>query len=160
MKAMLAAAGVALLFAGSSAQAGVIYATGFEPPTFTTGLIAGQDGWSEYPSPSAAAQVESAFVYAGSQAVNVIPALAAGQDGPYKAVSTAASIVVQSRKMTLQAAQPRANGSLRRLERALQGSRAEIDILANNQIELIAAGLPIIGTTWTRDAWINVALTL
>jgi hypothetical protein len=65
MKARLAAAGIGLLFAGSSAHAGIIYATGFEQPTFTPGLIAGQDGWSEFPAPSAAAQVENAFVYAG-----------------------------------------------------------------------------------------------
>ncbi|MGA8712992.1 MAG: PEPxxWA-CTERM sorting domain-containing protein [Roseiarcus sp.] len=160
MKAMLAAAGVALLFAGSSAQAGVIYATGFEPPTFTTGLIAGQDGWSEYPSPSAAAQVESAFVYAGSQAVDVIPALAAGQDGPYKAVSTAAPIVVQSAEIYIASSTTQSEWQFAALGAGLTGFAGGIDILANNQIELIAAGLPIIGTTWTRDAWINVALTL
>jgi hypothetical protein len=96
MRALLATAGIGLLLAGSSAQAGTLYATGFEPPTFTTGVLAGQDGWSEFPAPFVAVQVENTFVKTGTQAVEVVPEVTIGQDGPYKAVSTTAPIVVQS----------------------------------------------------------------
>jgi hypothetical protein len=124
------------------------------------GLIAGQDGWSEFPAPSAAAQVENAFVYAGSQAVDVIPALTAGQDGPYKAVSTTAPIVVQSAEIYLASSTVQSEWQFAALGAGLVGFAGGIDVLSDDQIELIAAGLPIIGTTWTRDVWVNVALTL
>ncbi len=46
------------------ASANVVYATGFEPPSYTTGALAGQGGWSGAPG-----IVETATVFAGTQAV-------------------------------------------------------------------------------------------
>ena len=83
MKMMLGTAFVGLLLASGGAKAATIYATDFEPPTFTTGALAGQDGWSEFPAPSGAVQVENLIAESGLQAVGVIPALATGQDGAF-----------------------------------------------------------------------------
>jgi hypothetical protein len=157
---LLAAAGVGLLFAGGSSQASVLYATGFEAPTFTTGLLAGQDGWAEYPAPSAAVQVEDEFAFAGSQAVDVVPSLSAGQDGAYLAVSTTAPVVVQSAEIYLASSTTQSEWQFAALGANLTGFAGGIDVFADNSIELITPGLPIISTTWTRDTWVDVTLTL
>src|ERR1700736_4865583 len=140
MKAMFAAVGIAFLFVGSPAQAAIIYATGFEPPTFTTGLIAGQDGWAEFPSASPAAQVQTVFVKTGIQAVAVIPALAAGQDGPYKSVSTVAPIVRQSADIFIASSSTQSEWQFAALGAGLVGFAGGFDILANNTIDLITNG--------------------
>lgn len=46
------------------ASASSVYATGFEPPGYTTGALAGQGGWSDGPG-----TVETSTVFAGTQAV-------------------------------------------------------------------------------------------
>lgn len=56
---------LAFLFAGKQASAAVIYSTGFELPTFSTGALAGQGGWD----PASFGTVEGSTVYAGTQAV-------------------------------------------------------------------------------------------
>ena len=75
------------------ACAGVLYSTGFESPTFTTGPIAGQNGWAVFPGPTSAVQVESGVAESGSQAVEIIPSLAVGQTGPNYAITDADSVV-------------------------------------------------------------------
>src|SRR5271155_2545438 len=68
----------------------VLYSTSFESPTFTTGALAGQDGWSGF-GPSGAS-VESFFADSGSQAV-VLDGGAASQSGPYYATTTTGPLV-------------------------------------------------------------------
>src|SRR5271169_5568733 len=92
----------------SPVSAGVLYATSFEQLTFTPGPIAGQDGWAEYPG-SGASFVENSFAFTGTQAVHVIPALTAGQDGPYKTVNTPAPIVEQSAEVYLASSSTQSN---------------------------------------------------
>jgi hypothetical protein len=46
-------------------NAGTLFSTGFEPPTYTLGALSGQDGWTN----SATPVVENTVVFAGSQAV-------------------------------------------------------------------------------------------
>lgn len=67
---LLMAAAVAMVAA--SAQAGVIYGTSFESPTFVVGNLDGQDGWNchSYAFPTAST-VQTAVAYAGSQAVKI-----------------------------------------------------------------------------------------
>ena len=56
---------LAVLFSlGVHARAGVIYQTGFEPPTYTTGQLQGQDGWFNSTVPV----VETTTVHSGAQA--------------------------------------------------------------------------------------------
>ena len=63
-----AAATVALIFAAPSVFAANIYSTGFEPPTYATGSLIGQDGWQSTHGPTAAS-VETSVVHSGTQAV-------------------------------------------------------------------------------------------
>lgn len=54
------------------AQATIIYSTGFESPTFTTGNLDGQNGWDGHSFATAsAAKVQTAVTHAGSQAVAI-----------------------------------------------------------------------------------------
>jgi hypothetical protein len=69
MKALPLAAMAFLTTLGSvSAQAGVVYQTGFEPPLYSVGPLNGQDGWG---NASSDVQVETTTVQSGSQAVSV-----------------------------------------------------------------------------------------
>lgn len=54
---------------GALAHAQVVYSTGFEEPTFTTGTsIAGKDGWiTHFPGPNDAGLAQTGIVFAGSQ---------------------------------------------------------------------------------------------
>ncbi len=56
--------GVTLSAIATGAQAATIFSTGFEPPDFTTGSLAGQQNWT-----GVGGTVETATVFAGVQAV-------------------------------------------------------------------------------------------
>jgi hypothetical protein len=58
--------GVTLSALATGAQAATIFSTGFEPPDFTTGPLAGQQGWIGV---GAGGAVETGTVFAGVQAV-------------------------------------------------------------------------------------------
>jgi hypothetical protein len=60
---------LALFWCGGTARADVLYQTGFEAPTYTTGDLNGQDGWGT--TVPGAIQVESTTVHFGLQAVAV-----------------------------------------------------------------------------------------
>jgi hypothetical protein len=61
---------VALLTAVQSARAGILFATDFEAPTYTTGPLAGQDGWfSDTGSPFVS--VQNTVAESGTQAVQI-----------------------------------------------------------------------------------------
>ena len=155
-----AAAGVALVLGitASAADAATLYATGFETPTFTTGFVGGQDGWSEYPG-SSASFVENTFAQSGTQAVAVLPALATGQDGPYKTVSTAASIVIQSASIYLASSSTQTAWQFAAVGSGLSGFAGGIDIDADGTIHEISSGFGTIGT-FARDTWNTVSLDL
>ena len=154
------AAGVALVLVitASAADAATLYATGFETPTFTTGPVAGQDGWSEYPG-SSASFVENTFAQTGTQAVSVIPALATGQDGPYKSVNTAASIVIQSASIYLFSSSTQSAWQFAAVGSGLSGFAGGIDIDADGTIHAISGGFATIGT-FARNTWNTVSLDL
>jgi hypothetical protein len=142
----------------SPVSAAVLYATSFEPPTFTPGPIAGQDGWAEFPG-SGASFVQNSFAFTGTQAVAVIPALATGQDGPYKTVNTPAPIVEQSAEIYLASSSTQSAWQFAAVGAGLVGYAGGIDIDADNTIHAITGSFPIIGTL-TRDAWNEVDLSL
>jgi hypothetical protein len=142
----------------SPVRAAVLYATSFEQPTFTPGPIAGQDGWAEYPV-SGASFVESSVAFTGSQAVDIIPALATGQDGPYKTVNTLAPIVDQSAEIYLASGSNQSAWQFAATGAGLVGYAGGIDIDANNTIRAISGSFPTIGT-FTRNQWNEVDLIL
>lgn len=59
-----------LLSVAPSAQAEVIYQTGFEPTTFAPGTLTGQDGWQDFP-PDPGGVVQTTTVAGGTQAVQL-----------------------------------------------------------------------------------------
>ena len=140
-------------------SAAVLYATGFEGPTFVPGLIAGQDGWAQFPAPSGAAQVQNSFAKTGSQSVDVIPALASGQNGPFKVVNTLAPIVRQSADIWLSSSTTQSGWQFAAIGAALIGFAGGIDIDPNGDIRAITNSFPIIGS-FARDVWNHVDLTL
>ena len=140
-------------------SAAVLYATGFEGPTFGPGLIAGQDGWDQFPAPSAAAQVQNFFAMTGSQSVDVIPGLATGQNGPFKTVNTLAPIVLQSADIWLSSSTAQSGWQFAATGAGLIGFAGGIDIDPNGDIRAITNSFPVIGS-FTRDVWNHVDLTL
>lgn len=67
------------------AQSTIIYQTGFEPPTFSTGPLNGQNNWQAI-GPASSAVIETAVVKTGLQAVQVSPS-AASLDGASRAAA-------------------------------------------------------------------------
>ncbi len=76
---------MAVLSAMTPLAADTLYTSGFESPAYTLGALSGQDGWFEFSSN--AATVETATVFAGSQAVDYNAAGATGQDGAFHPLS-------------------------------------------------------------------------
>jgi hypothetical protein len=76
------AASAAMLLAASTAQATVIFQTGFEAPEYATGALAGQNGWKVFGT-GAAVSVDSAAPISGGQSAKVTGSLVAGQTGPW-----------------------------------------------------------------------------
>ncbi len=138
-------------------QAAVLYSTGFEAPTFTTGPIAGQDSWATYGT-SSAVQVEGTVAKTGTQAVEVIPSLATGQSGPYRTTQTTGPFVDLSADIYLASSSTETSWQFGALGSNLIGYLGGIDIArATNTITLISAGSPEEGT-FARDVWNHVDL--
>lgn len=150
----VAAVLIAPLFFCLSASATTLYSTGFENPPFTTGPIAGQDGWHVFGT-SSAAQIENTFAQSGSQAVEIIPALASGQTGPYHTDATAASIVDLSAGLYIASSSNQSEWQFAGLGPALSPFLGGIDIFSDGTIHTITAGFPNVGA-WTYNAWNNV----
>jgi len=141
------------------AEAAVLYQTGFENPPFTLGTVAGQDGWNTF-GPAAGSFVENTFPFAGSQAVEVNPALFTGQSGPFKEVDTTAPIVKQSAEIFLKSSTTETSWQYATLGPGFVNFAAGIDIdLNTGAIHSITSAFPIIGT-FTRDSWHEVDLVL
>ena len=146
----------ALIFS-SSASAQTLYSTGFENPPFTTGSIAGQDGWQVVGTANAA-QIENTKAESGSQAVEVIPALnSSSQAGPYHVDSTAASMVDLSADIYLASSSNQSEWQFAGLASTLSPFLGGIDVFPDGSIRTITAGFPIVGT-WTYNAWNHVDL--
>src|SRR5271170_1905040 len=73
------AVAVACLFAACCAARAntTLFSTGFEPPTYTVGTIAGQDSWGTSGG-NAANQIQTGTVKSGTQAFGVNTALTTG----------------------------------------------------------------------------------
>lgn len=61
--AAIVAAAISVL--ATESNAALIYSTGFEPPTYTTGSLSGQDGWTGF------ASVQSTSAASGNQALQI-----------------------------------------------------------------------------------------
>ena len=134
-------------------HAGTIYATGFENPPFTLGNLVGQDGWQEFGTTSV--DVQTSVVYAGSQAVWV-DGSASSQSGPYHSDFSTGPLVGLSAYIYLASSSTQSSWQFAGLGSGLFPFIGGIDTdPSNNNILLITAGLPVVGTI-TRGAWHNV----
>lgn len=129
----------------------LLYSTGFENPPFTTGPIAGQNGWEVFGT-SSAAQVENFFAQSGTQAVDVIPSLAASQTGPYYALSTSASEVEMSAYIYLASSSVQSEWQFAATGPAFGGFIGGVDIQSTGEIDLISGAGIDVGTI-TYNAW-------
>lgn len=154
---LTAGAAAAVIF-GSPTMAAVLYATGFEPPTFSVGPLAGQGGWAVYSASSQSSDVtvEDSLAYQGAQAVAVTDV--SGQTGPYydygpiaptRPITVSAEIYVTS-----------GNWQFAVTGYGLSQYAGGIDFSAGGAIRAITSGFPDVGTTFTADAWHDVAITL
>lgn len=135
------------------------YSTNFEAPDFTPGPLAGQSGWSEYPAPSSVVQVGTGLARSGTQALTIIPALAAGLDGAYYTDNTPDPLVVQSADIYLYSSSTQSEWQFAALGSGLIGFAGGIGIRADDSIVLITAGIPVLAATFTRNVWNHVDLT-
>lgn len=145
-----------LFFCLSASAATTLYSTGFENPPFTTGPIAGQDGWSVFGT-SSAAQIENTVAQSGLQAVEVIPALAASQTGPFHTDPSAGPIVDLSAGLYIASSSNQSEWQFAGLGPGLAPFLGGIDILSNGTIDATTKGGPAVGT-WTYNQWNNVDL--
>jgi hypothetical protein len=149
---------VVALFTVSSVSAYADYITGFEPPTYTVGSLAGQNGWTTF-GPGVVT-VETFQVDTGSQAVFVDGGSSAtGQSGPYHA-DTAGPIVDLSADIYLASSSVETSWQFAATGPGLIGYAGGIDIDAGtNAIQLITGDLPFDGT-FVRNQWNLVSLLL
>jgi hypothetical protein len=143
-----------------AAHAGTIYNATFESPTFTTGPIAGQDGWSVFGSGNPI--VESFFVDAGSQSV-FLDGDETSQTGPYHTDVTTGPIVDLSAEIAIFTSSTQTEWQFAGMDSSLTQFLGGIDIFPDDSIEAITAGFPVIGTfpratAFDSTAWHDIDL--
>lgn len=138
----------------------VLYSTSFENPPFTTGPIAGQDGWNVF-GPGIST-VENSFADTGSQAVFVDGGTPT-QSGPYHSDFSTGPLVDVSADLAIFTSSTQSEWQFAGLGSGLAPFFGGIDILPNNDILAITNGFPIIGifpraTAFNSTAWHQVVL--
>ncbi len=136
------------------------YSTGFEGPTFSPGPISGQDGWAVYSASSQPnlAQIESGVAKTGTQAA-VVDGSAAGQTGPYYAVTIASPGMIDlSGDIMLTTPTGGSSWQFAAVGPALIQYAGGIDVTGNN-IQAISGAFPIIGSL-SYDVWHHVDILL
>jgi hypothetical protein len=150
-------------FSAVSAYADIT--TGFEPPAYTVGALAGQNGWLVF-GPGAVA-VENFQVFAGTQAVFVDGGSSAtSQSGPYFQTTTGA-VVDLSAEIYLASSSTETGWQFASTGTGLFGYAGGIDIYptANPLVSNIEAitgsdgGFPVVGT-FARNQWNSVNIDL
>jgi hypothetical protein len=151
LAAVLALAGL------SVAQAGVIYSTGFEPPTYTPGALPGQDGWQSF-GPGTP-NVITAPVKSGTQAAGVFGGFAT-QNGAYHTNLSGDQLIEVNADFQLASSSSQGAWQFATLGGpGLAPFIAGIDIDSTGVIHEITAGFPVVGDL-TRDVWHNVDLKM
>jgi hypothetical protein len=142
------------------AHASVIYSATFEAPTFTTGPLAGQDGWSVFGPGNPI--VESNFAATGSQAV-FVDGNEASQTGPYHVDVTTGPIVDLSADIAIFTSGTQTEWQFGALDPTLNQFLGGIDIFPDDTYKAITAGFTVLGTfpratAFDSTAWHNIDL--
>jgi PEP-CTERM motif len=154
---------LAVLIAGSAlpvAHASILYSSGFETPTFTTGPIAGQDGWNVFGPGNPI--VDNFFSDIGTQAV-FVDGNEASQTGPYHIDVTTGPIVDLSADIAIFTSTTQTEWQFAGLDPTLTQFLGGIDILPDDAIVALTAGSPVIGafpraTGFDSTAWHSIDL--
>jgi len=158
---LLAGAFAAGCLAASAAQAGTIYATGFEAPTFTPGPIAGQGGWQTFSNSGQPnlAQVESGVAQSGAQAL-VVDGAAGAQTGSYYTLNLPSpGKVDMSGDIMITTAGSAASWQFAAIGPGLVGFVGGIDIDGSGNVAAISGAFPSLGAL-SFDNWHHVDLLL
>lgn len=142
------------------AHAGSVYSTSFENPPFTTGPIAGQDGWNVF-GPGIST-VEGSFALTGSQAV-FVDGSTATQSGPYHSDSVVGNLIDVSADIAIFSSSVQSEWQFGALGPGLAGFLGGIDILPDNSILAISSGFPVLGSfpragAFDSSAWHHIDL--
>ncbi len=149
----------ATLSYGMVAQATVIFQTDFEAPSYTTGALAGQNGWQVFGNGNAAT-VDSTTPIGGLQSAKVTGALALSQTGPFHADASAISRITVSADILLTSSQAERGWQFSAIGAGLAGFTGGIDIdPGTDNIFAITNGFTSIGT-FSRDIVHHVDLLL
>jgi hypothetical protein len=154
MKTVAFAAAAAALASASPSFATVLYSTGFESPGFSTGAIAGQNGWLLFGGSTSV--IENSFAFAGSQALEV-SGVTSPQSGPWRsfgAFSPTVPITVSAEIYVTEG-----NWQFAVLGPGLSQFAGGFDFTAGAGVQSISTGYPTIGTV-TADAWHDFSMTL
>ena len=145
-----------LSISSGSAYGGIIFATGFEPPTYAPGNIVGQDGWAEFNATDSFDAVQTTLVKSGSQAAWVIPVKSSiVQTGMYHSDSTTGPLINLSADIFLASSSAQNEWQFAGLGAGLTPFLGGIDVFADNSIHLITSGFTPVGT-FSRDVWNHV----
>lgn len=161
--------GIGLLVPAARASATPIYSTGFEPTTYTTGTLAGQDGWFNLVAPATSIFVESTIVEAGTQAAGINPAgtqnfTRTAHLAQYNAASNADKIVSVSEDIFL-AVPTAVTTSQFRINASTINASSQIvalgELVIGSDAHLLLLGASIVDTGYIvqRGAWNNYAVT-
>lgn len=143
-----------------AAAAVILYSTGFEPPTFTAGPIAGQDGWQVF-GPGVST-VENTFVKTGVQS-EFVDGSTGSQSGPFRGSLSAGPIIDLSADVAIFSSSTQSEWQFAALAPGLSQFLGGIDVFPDNAIEVISAGFPVIGTfpratAFNASAWHHIDL--
>ena len=139
-----------------SAYGSVLFSTGFEPPTYTPGNIAGQDGWAEFNPTDSFDAVQTTFVKSGSQAAWVIPVQTSTvQTGMFHSNFSNAPLIDLSADIFLASSSTQNEWQFAGLGPGLTPFIGGIDVFADNHMELLTAGFTPVGI-FSRDVWNHV----
>jgi hypothetical protein len=149
------------LFCVREATAGIIYQTGFESPTYSTGAVAGQDGWHVF-GVSAAVTVQNSVAKTGSQAVLVNAAATPGsQTGPWHSdpfdtTTSANKTVIVDADVLLKSSSSPGGWQFAALTPNLGTFFGGFDVANDGRLALITAGFPFTQPVFNRDVWNHV----
>src|SRR5258708_3667133 len=139
-----------------SMYGGVVFSTGFEAPTYSICSVIGQDGWSGFNPSASFANVETAQVKSGSQAVELgaFPSSTV-QTGIFHSDSPAGPQIELSADIYLFSSSTQNKWQFAGLGAGLAPFIGGIDVAADNTLFMITSGFTVVGT-FTRNAWHHV----
>jgi hypothetical protein len=151
LNAAVSAAVMLFCLCSGAVQADIIYATGFEPPQFSTGPLLNQDNWL---TGAATVQVENAVVSTGTQAVGIV----SDASGPQ---ATRETVVLTSLLplVTLEADVylPPNPASAAQWDFDAWGGTFNVlggmNVLADGSVQIVTSGLPTTAPLIPRGAW-------